>query len=154
MFPLGKLFIHSLGKFKMTSCHFLVVALDQQLSFAHTKCGKGNKRNPVPGSRLISSLETPGGGQKVKICRRPVKNRKSSILAKLSPTQALLPGETKSAQCDKMYTQPLFCGLILELNLQMEWCDRDKPDAIVYVLQQPNCDVDCYQIPSRCAKTH
>lgn len=48
--------------------------------------------NEMAGLRSRSELETPGGGRKLNLCRRLVKKRKSSILARVSPAQILLPG--------------------------------------------------------------
>jgi len=41
--------------------------------------------------RSRSEEEIPGGGWKVNLCRRLVKKRKSSILARVSPAQILRP---------------------------------------------------------------
>lgn len=48
--------------------------------------------NEMAGLRSTSELETPGGGWKLNLCRRLVKKRKSSILARVSPAQILRPG--------------------------------------------------------------
>lgn len=48
--------------------------------------------NEMAGLRSRSELETPGGGWKLNLCRRLVKKRKSSILARVSPAQILRPG--------------------------------------------------------------
>lgn len=51
---------------------------------------------PMVGVKSISSVETPAPGVKLKCCRRVAMKMKSSILARLSPGQALRPaGESE-----------------------------------------------------------
>lgn len=62
---------------------------------AHSLWGTGLRVKPTAGVRSSSSSVTPGGGVKRNCCRRDVKKRKISILARLSPRHILRPERTE-----------------------------------------------------------
>lgn len=63
---------------------------------AHNFCGRGERVKPTTGVKSNSSSETPGGEVKRKCWRRAVKNKNSSILARLSPGHALRPAQSSA----------------------------------------------------------
>lgn len=64
---------------------------------AQVACGRGLNVKVVWGTvRSKSDSETPGWGWKVNVCSNPTKKTNSSILARLSPIQFLLPAEESS----------------------------------------------------------
>lgn len=62
---------------------------------AHSLWGTGLRVKPTAGVRSSSSSVTPGGGVKRNRCKRDVKKRKISILARPSPRHILRPERTE-----------------------------------------------------------
>lgn len=84
--------------------------------------------NEMAGLRSRSELETPGGGRKLNLCRRLVKKRKSSILARVSPAQILRPG-TKGKRTTRISVSCFFSigrkkPLLSALPEKGEWESR------------------------------